>query len=93
MVFQEIYKYMIEKKSLDLLKTLIGFDTTSFKSNLNLIKFIENYRSTHELCDDIQVQALNPGIKVKVIDAVIATDNDICRRYRIAIIAGVRPIN
>ena len=53
MVFQETYKHMIEKKSLDLLKTLIGFDTTSFKSNLNLIKFIENYLNQYEIKSEL----------------------------------------
>jgi len=53
MVFQETYKYMIEKKSLDLLKTLIGFDTTSFKSNLNLIKFIENYLNQYKIKSEL----------------------------------------
>ena len=49
MVFQETYKLMIEKKSLDLLKTLIGFDTTSFKSNLNIIMFIEDYLNQYKI--------------------------------------------
>jgi len=53
MVFQETYKHMIEKKSLDLLKTLIGFDTTSFKSNLNLIKFIENYLNQYKIKSEL----------------------------------------
>ena len=44
---------MIEKKSLDLLKTLIGFDTTSFKSNLNLIKFIENYLNQYKIKSEL----------------------------------------
>ena len=43
MVFRAIYKYMIEKNSIEILRKLVGFDTTSFKSNLDLIKFIENY--------------------------------------------------
>ena len=43
MVFRAIYKYMTEKNSIEILKKLVGFDTTSFKSNLDLIKFIENY--------------------------------------------------
>ena len=34
---------MSEKNSIEILKKLISFDTTSFKPNLNLIKFIENY--------------------------------------------------
>ena len=53
MVFQETYKHMIEKKSLDLLKTLIGFDTTSFKSNLNLIKFVENYLNQYKIKSEL----------------------------------------
>ena len=44
---------MIEKKSLDLLKTLIGFDTTSFKSNLDLIKFIENYLNQYKIKSEL----------------------------------------
>ena len=43
MVFRAIYKYMTEKNSIEILRKLVGFDTTSFKSNLDLIKFIENY--------------------------------------------------
>ncbi len=43
MVSQAIYKYMIEKNAIEILRKLVGFDTTSFKSNLDLIKFIENY--------------------------------------------------
>ncbi len=34
---------MVEKNSIEILRKLVGFDTTSFKSNLDLIKFIENY--------------------------------------------------
>ncbi len=44
---------MIEKQSLNLLQTLIGFDTTSFKSNLNLIKFIENYLNQYEIKSEL----------------------------------------
>ena len=44
---------MIEKQSLDLLQTLIGFDTTSFKSNLNLIKFIKNYLNKYEIKSEL----------------------------------------
>ena len=43
MVCRVIYKKMSEKNSIEVLKKLVSFDTTSFKSNLNLIKFIENY--------------------------------------------------
>ena len=53
MVFQGTYKLMIEKKSLDLLKTLIGFDTTSFKSNLNLIMFIEDYLNQYKIKSEL----------------------------------------
>lgn len=34
---------MSEKNTVEILKKLVSFDTTSFKSNLDLIKFIENY--------------------------------------------------
>ena len=44
---------MIEKQSLDLLQALIGFDTTSFKSNLNLIKFIENYLNQYKIKSEL----------------------------------------
>ena len=44
---------MIEKQSLNLLQTLIGFDTTSFKSNLNLIKFIENYLNQYKIKSEL----------------------------------------
>ena len=44
---------MLEKKSLDLLKILIGFDTTSFKSNLDLIKFIENYLNQYKIKSEL----------------------------------------
>ena len=40
---------MIEKKSIDLLKTLVGIDTTSYKSNLELIEFIKNYLSSYSI--------------------------------------------
>ena len=43
MACQVIYKKMSEKNSIEILKKLVSFDTTSFKSNLDLIKFIENY--------------------------------------------------
>ena len=44
---------MIEQHSLDLIKTLISFDTTSFKSNLNLIKFIENYLNQNKIKSEL----------------------------------------
>ena len=34
---------MLEKNSIDLLQSLISFDTTSYKSNLKLIQFVESY--------------------------------------------------
>ena len=43
MVCRVTYKKMSEKNSIEILKKLVSFDTTSFKSNLDLIKFIENY--------------------------------------------------
>jgi acetylornithine deacetylase len=43
MVCRAIYKKMSEKNSIEILKKLVSFDTTSFKSNLDLIKYIENY--------------------------------------------------
>ena len=33
---------MTEKNTIDILKSLVGFDTTSSKSNLDLIGFIES---------------------------------------------------
>jgi len=44
---------MIEKNSLELLKALIGFDTSSFKSNLNLIKYIENYLNQYKIKSEL----------------------------------------
>ena len=40
---------MTEKNAIDILKSLVGFDTTSYKSNLDLISFIESYLSTHNI--------------------------------------------
>lgn len=34
---------MIETNTVDLLRSLVSFDTTSYKSNLKLIEFVENY--------------------------------------------------
>ncbi len=34
-----------------------------------LPKFIDNYRSTHELCDEIHIDIVTPQVKVKVIKA------------------------
>ena len=53
MVFQAIYKYMIEKNSIEILRKLVGFDTTSFKSNLDLIKFIENYLNSFNIKSEL----------------------------------------
>ena len=40
---------MTEKNAIDILKSLVGFDTTSFKSNLDLIAFIKNYLNIHKI--------------------------------------------
>ena len=40
---------MTEKNVIDILKSLVGFDTTSFKSNLDLIEFIKNYLNIHKI--------------------------------------------
>ena len=40
---------MIEKIAIDLLKSLISFDTTSYKSNLELISFVENYLNSYNI--------------------------------------------
>jgi len=40
---------MTEKNVIDILKSLVGFDTTSFKSNLDLIAFIKNYLNIHKI--------------------------------------------
>src|SRR6056300_550156 len=53
MVFRAIYKYMIEKNSIEILRKLVGFDTTSFKSNLDLIKFIENYLNSFNIKSEL----------------------------------------
>ena len=42
-------KLMIEKKTLEILKSLVSFDTTSYKSNLELIEFIENYLNAYKI--------------------------------------------
>ena len=42
-----------EKKAIELLKTLVSFDTTSFKSNLDLIKFIEDYLGKHQIKSEL----------------------------------------
>ena len=34
---------MKETNAIDLLKILVGFDTTSYKSNLEMINFIKDY--------------------------------------------------
>lgn len=38
-----------EKKVIDILTTLVGFDTTSYKSNLSLIEFIQSYLSKYDI--------------------------------------------
>ena len=40
---------MNEKNAIDILKSLVGFDTTSSKSNLDLIEFIESYLNNHKI--------------------------------------------
>ena len=40
---------MTEKNVIDILKSLVGFDTTSFKSNLDLIAFIKNYLNIYKI--------------------------------------------
>ena len=40
---------MTEKNAIDILKSLVGFDTTSSKSNLDLIEFIESYLNKHKI--------------------------------------------
>ena len=40
---------MSEKNAIDILKSLVGFDTTSSKSNLDLIEFIESYLNNHKI--------------------------------------------
>ena len=62
---------MIEKKSLDLLKTLIGFYTTSFKSNLDLIKFIENYLNQYKIKSELVYDETKNKTKNKKILKII----------------------
>ena len=38
-----------EAKAIDLLKTLVGVDTTSYKSNLELIEFIQSYLKNYDI--------------------------------------------
>ena len=40
---------MTEKKSINILESLISFDTTSFKSNLNLINYIQTYLKKYNI--------------------------------------------
>jgi len=42
---------VIEAKAIELLRTLVGFDTTSYKSNLELIEFIQSYLQTTQKTD------------------------------------------
>lgn len=44
-------------------------DTTADLIDLEawLTKFIESYRETHELCDEIKFEAVTPNVKIKVI--------------------------
>jgi acetylornithine deacetylase len=38
-----------DSKAIELLKTLVGFDTTSYNSNLGLIEFIQSYLSSYNV--------------------------------------------
>ena len=38
-----------DNKAIELLKTLVGFDTTSYNSNLELIEFIQSYLSSYDI--------------------------------------------
>ena len=38
-----------DTKAIELLKTLVGFDTTSYNSNLELIEFIQSYLSSYNV--------------------------------------------
>ena len=40
---------MSEEISIKILKDLINFDTTSYKSNLNLIRYIEKYLDSYNI--------------------------------------------
>ena len=45
---------VIEAKAIELLRTLVGFDTTSYKSNLELIEFIQSYLTNYGIQSTIQ---------------------------------------
>ena len=55
MVFLEISRMHFpstskkDSKAIELLKTLVGFDTTSYNSNLELIEFIQSYLSSYDI--------------------------------------------
>ena len=55
MVFLEISRMPFpsasekDSKAVELLKTLVGFDTTSYNSNLELIEFIQSYLSSYDI--------------------------------------------
>jgi acetylornithine deacetylase len=38
-----------DSKAIELLKTLVGFDTTSYNSNLELIEFIQSYLTSYDI--------------------------------------------
>ena len=38
-----------DTKAIELLKKLVGFDTTSYNSNLNLINFIKSYLASYNI--------------------------------------------
>ena len=55
MVFLEISRMPFpsasekDSKAIEFLKTLVGFDTTSYNSNLELIEFIQSYLSSYDI--------------------------------------------
>jgi acetylornithine deacetylase len=55
MVFLEISRMPFpsasekDSKAIELLKTLVGFDTTSYNSNLELIEFIQSYLTSYDI--------------------------------------------
>jgi acetylornithine deacetylase len=53
MVFQGTYNLRIDKKTFALLTTIIGWDTSSFKSTLNLIMIIEDYLNQYKIKSEL----------------------------------------
>ena len=64
---------MTEKNAIDILKSLVGFDTTSSKSNLDLIEFIESYLNTHKIKSTLVYDS--SGKKANLF-ATIGSDNE-----------------